>query len=89
MIYSKYFGAITNENGQPNLNNDQFRRMMNIISAEGVVHGLRFIKEKYKNTPGYYKYDVIIFKHQLVLTNLTGNLKPEDLLKEMYRFSKD
>jgi hypothetical protein len=81
MQYSKYFGAITKENGQPNLNNDQFRRMMNIVSQKGVIHGMKRIKEKYKNTDNYYKFDMDIFTHQIVLTNLTGNLKPKDLLK--------
>ena len=89
MKYSKYFGAVTKDNGQPNLNTEQFRRMMNIVSAEGVIHGLRIIKEKYKNTNAYYKFDLDIFKHQRVLTNLTGNVSPDDLLKEMYRYTRD
>ena len=89
MKYSKYFGVVTKDNGQPNLNTEQFRRMMNIVSAEGIVHGLKIIKEKYINTPTYYKFDVDIYKHQRVLTDLTGNLKPEELLEEMIRFSQD
>ena len=89
MKYSKYFGTVTKDIGQPNLNTEQFRRMMNIVSAEGVVQGLRIIKEKYKNTTAYYKFDVDIYKHQRVLTDLTGNLKPEDLLKEMVRITRD
>ena len=89
MKYSKYFGSVTKDNGQPNLNTEQFRRMMNIVSAEGVIHGLRIIKEKYKNTNAYYKFDLDIFKHQRVLTDLTGNLSPHDLLQEMYRYARD
>lgn len=89
MKYSKYFGAVTKDNGQPNLNTEQFRRMMNIVSAEGVIHGLRIIKEKYKNTNAYYKFDLDIFKQQRVLTDLTGNVSPGDLLKEMYRYTRN
>ena len=89
MKYSKYFGAVTKDNGQPNLNTEQFRRMMNIVSAEGVIHGLRIIKEKYKNTNAYYKFDLDIFKHQRVLTDLTGNVSPHDLLKEMYGYTRN
>ena len=89
MKYSKHFGAVTKNNGQPNLNTEQFRRMMNIVSAEGVIHGLNIIKEKYKNTSAYYKFDLDIFKHQRILTDLTGNLKPINLLNEMYEFSSD
>ena len=89
MQYTKYFSILTKENGQPNLNTEQFRRMMNIVSVEGVIVGMTQIKEKYKNTNSYYKFDMDIFKSQKVLTNLTGNLKPEDLMKEMLRFSRD
>lgn len=62
MKYSKHFGAVTKENGQPNLNSEHFRRLMNIIFGEGVIHGLRIIKEKYKNTNAYYKFDLDSFK---------------------------
>ena len=72
MKYSKYFGAVIKDNGQSNLNREQFRRMMNIDSAEGMILGLRIIKEKYKNTNAYYKFDLDSFKHQRVLTDLTG-----------------
>jgi hypothetical protein len=89
MKYSNYFGSITKQNGQPNLDTKQFRRMMNIVSVEGVIHGLRIIKEKYSNTSAYFKFDVDIFKHQRVLTDLSGNLNPDELIKEMYRLSRD
>lgn len=89
MKYTKYFAIITKENGQPNLNTEQFRRMMNIVSIEGIINGMNRIKEKYKDTQYYYKYDLDIFKHQRILTNLTGNLNAEDLFSEMMRFSKD
>ena len=69
------------------MNTEQFRRMMNIISVEGIIQGMNRIKEKYKNTQYYYKYDLDIFKHQRVLTTPTGNLKAEDLIREMMRFS--
>ncbi len=89
MIYTKYFASITKENGQPNLSTEQFRRMMNIISVEGTLNDFNRIKEKYKDTPEYYKYDTLIFKQNSLLTELTGNLKPNDLLKEIYRLSRD
>ena len=63
--------------------------MMNIISLEGTISGLNRIKERYKNTEGYYKYDILIFKQDTVLTDLTGNLKPSDLIKEMYYLSRE
>lgn len=87
MIYANFFSSVTKENGQPNLNADQFRRMMNIIYIEGVINGIKRIKEK--ESGQYFKYDVLIFKHDSVLTKLTGNLKPNELLREMYRLSRN
>lgn len=87
MHYSNYFSSVTKDNGQPNLSADQFRRMMNIVYIEGVINGIKYIKKKEKGQP--FKYDVIIFKHDSVLKELTGSLKPNLLLKEMYRLSKE
>ena len=86
-MYANYFSSVTKDNGQPNLSADQFRRMMNIIYIEGVIHGIKRIKEK--ETGQYFKYDVLIFKHGSVLTELTGNLRPNALLRDMYRLSKN
>ncbi len=88
MKYSSYFSSITSDIGQPNLNAEQFKRMMNITFIEGVIHGVSKIKEQYKDSQYYYKFDTIIFKNDLVLAKLTGNLKPEELLREMYDISE-
>ena len=87
MNYANYFSTVTKDNGQPNLSPDQFRRMMNIVYIEGVINGIKRIKEK--ETGQYFKYDVLIFKHDSVLTGLTGKLKPTALLREMYQLSKN
>ena len=75
------------ENGQPNIDNYQFRRMMNIIYLEGVINGLNKVKRANKDTDQFYKYDMAIFKEKSKLTDLTGNLTPQLLFKEMLRFS--
>ena len=46
---------------------------MNIIFVEGVLQGMNQIKTKEK---GAFKYDILLFSQDTVLTNLTGNLKP-------------
>ena len=43
-------------------------------------------KETYKGTNQYYRYDIIIFKENVKLTDLTENLTRNKLLKEMHRF---
>ena len=60
---------------------------MNIVHLEGVILGLNNAKETYKETIHYYKYDMIIFMYGKKLTELTGNLTPDLLLKEMVQFS--
>ena len=84
MKYSKNFSNLVNEKGQPNLSLEQFKRMMNIIAIENKIDGLKIAKEQNKNKELYHQYDLIIFKYGTVLTDLTGNLNPMDLINEMY-----
>ena len=43
-------------------------------------------KETYKETNQYYRYDTLLFKMEMQLSDLTGNIDPKDLIKEMYQF---
>ena len=58
---------------------------MNIVYLEGVIHGLNKAKQTYKDTELFYRYDTIIFRENMKLTDLTGALKPDILLKEMHQ----
>jgi hypothetical protein len=87
MLYTNYFSSLIKEQGPPNLNPDQFRRMMNIVFVEGIIVGMQRIKEKEKTM--VFRYDMLIFKHQKVLTDLTGNLQPRELVREMYSISQN
>jgi hypothetical protein len=89
MKYSKYFGSITRDKGGLNLSTEQFQRLMNIVFLEGSISGLNQAKETYKETNQYFRYDTIIFKENKRLTDLTGNLPPDKLLKEMHQLDKD
>jgi len=86
MQYTKYFSFIVKENGQPKMSSDSFRTMMNVIYLEGVINGLNRSKEAHKGTNAYYKYDVSIFREEKRLTDITGNLDPDDLLKRMLSY---
>ena len=76
-----------NEGSSPNLSPDQFRRMMNIVFLEGVIQGLNRIKKQ--EAKALFKYDILIFKQQTTLTDLTGNFSSSELLHEMYRLTRD
>lgn len=86
MKYTKYFDLITKEQGRLNLSTMQFQRLMNIVHLEGVLFGLHKAKEANKNTQAYHKYDILIFNEDVRLVELTGNLTPNLLLKEMAQF---
>jgi hypothetical protein len=77
---------MTKEQGRLNLPTMQFQRLMNIVHLEGVLFGLHKAKEANKDTQAYHKYDILIFNENIRLTELTGNISPELLLKEMAQF---
>ena len=62
---------------------------MNIVFAEGVKQGLIRAKNRDKDTPQFYRYDMLIFKTERQLADLTGNIAPEGLMLEMYKMSGD
>lgn len=78
---------MTKEQGRLNLSTMQFQRFMNIVHLEGVLFGLHKAKEANKDKQEYHKYDILIFNEELKLAELTGDLSPDLLLKEMAQFS--
>jgi phage-related protein len=85
--YSRHFKHLIDELGQPQFNNHQFKRMMNIVAVERCISVLHKIKKSNQSTPEFYKYDQILYGEQKLLTELTANQDPDILLKEMYRMS--
>lgn len=87
MKYTKCFAKTTKNEGRLNVDTYQFQRMMNIIHIEGVIEGMNKIKAKLSENEAY-KYDMMIFKQNMQLSNLTGNLEPKILLQEMIQLSE-
>jgi hypothetical protein len=83
VLYTKYFAGILNENGPFQISSSQWKRVMNIVFLEGSIQGLTNAQDP--QMP--HKHEVVIFKYQKKLADLTGNLKPEELIREMYRVS--
>lgn len=83
MDYTGYFSKIINEQGQPHLSNDQFRRMMNIVHLESYISALEFLQKKENHS----RYTMLIHQKHKKLVFSTGNIKPELLLKQMIEFS--
>ena len=62
--------------GEIKLPPDQIQRMMNIVHLEGVILGLNKAEETFKDTNLYCKYDIIIKKNEMNLSELTENISP-------------
>lgn len=83
-MYANYFSSVVKSQGIPHLNPTQFIRYQNIVAIEFHLKKLRILLKEYKDNREVFMQ---IFKIEMQLTELTGNLKPEDLLKEMIRLS--
>ena len=85
--YAKYFGEIIKNNGQPQLNDDQFRRMMNIVYLDGKLAGMECLRTKLKRLSNDYRFDMDYHLVSKQLTEITGNTEPGELLSQMIRKS--
>ena len=85
MVYTKYFAGVLNEQGVLQLSAEQWKRLMNIVYLEGNIAGLQRLSDQKQP----YRFDIIIFKYQKKLSDLTGNLQPNELIREMYQLSFD
>ncbi len=62
---------------------------MNIASIEYGITRLEKVKEMNQNSPEPYKYDLMILKEQELLSGLTQDLPPNELIREMIMDSND
>ena len=89
MKYLKYFKGVLHNDGLPQLNAKEWARMMNIASIEHGLTQLEKVKEMNQNGPEPYKYDLMILKERELVSKLTKDLPPNDLIREMIIDSND
>ncbi len=80
--YIEFINEHVEEKGIPKLSANQLQRLLKIFALEYYKRALR---SKNKNIPETLEE----FKIGMKVTELSGNLKPEELLNEMERLSKD
>ena len=80
MKYTDYFSHTLRENGTPKLSAEGFKRYMNIVYAEGELNGIGFSKNRLRETAYFHTLDIKKFNISKRLSDLTGNLEPEELL---------
>ena len=89
MNYSKYFKGVLHNDGLPQLNAKGWARIMNISVLEYGITRLQKVKEMNQNSPEPYKYDLMILKENEILSGLTQDLPPNELIREMIMDSND
>ncbi len=84
MKYTKYFSGIINQYGRPNLTDDQFRKFMNIVHLEGRLEGIDSIKRSLEGSKEANRFDMEYYRVNRKLTDLTGNLPPQELKEKLF-----
>ncbi|MAO10889.1 MAG: hypothetical protein CMC07_08410 [Flavobacteriaceae bacterium] len=82
MKYTYYFSDRIRNDGVPKLNQEQFRRMMNIVFVEGMLTAF--------NQPSVDRIDLMHKRYRDIksLNELTKRLRPEILYDQMKRLSE-
>jgi hypothetical protein len=88
MKYTKYFSGVLRNQGVPNLNVEQYARLIYIVSLEGRLQELLDIKETIQNREEYYKYDIRVKRLSAKLRELTLSEKPNEVMRSMLLNSK-
>ena len=83
MRYTKYFSGVLKNQGTPNLNVEQYARLMNIVSLEGRMQELNDLKKAIKNPNEHYKYDIRIHRLSKTLKGLTNDEYPKEVMHSM------
>ncbi len=83
MRYTKYFSGVLKHQGTPNLNVEQYARLMNIVSLEGRMQELNDLKKAIKNPNEHYKYDIRIHRLSNTLKGLTNDEYPKEVMHHM------
>jgi len=88
MKYTKYFSGVLRNQGVPNLNVEQYAKLMNIVSLEGRLQELLDIKETIQNREEYYKYDVRISRSTVKIKELSLYILFKELMQNIIFNSK-
>jgi|TARA_R100000479_G_scaffold174871_1_gene124280 hypothetical protein len=82
MKYTYYFSDRIRNDGVPKLNQEQFRRMMNIVFVEGMLTAF--------SQPSVDRIDLMHKRYRDIksLNELTNRLRPEILYDQMKRLSE-
>lgn len=77
MKYTKYLSALASAQGVPNMNNAQFKTLMNIVHLEGRLTELEALKKKAINSHEPPQYDIYLNTQKEKIRTITNNDEPK------------
>ncbi len=80
MEYTKFFSTLVSASGTPNLETDQFKKLMNIIHLEGQLAGVDKIIKQFKHIDGELRYSIVQRSIKDQITSITQGHSPKELL---------
>jgi hypothetical protein len=88
MQFTRYFSRVLRENGTPDINVNEYQRMLNIIVIENQIDIIQRVKinNRHNDKIRYMETELFNLKNKLDL--LTRENKPENLLKYMLNNSR-
>ncbi len=76
MKYTNYLAQMVQTSGAPNLTDEQFKTVMNIVHLEGQLKAIQGMRECAQKTDEPHRYDIVFFGVDKQLTEITGNIEP-------------
>ena len=81
--YTKYLSALVNDQDAPNVNQEDYKKLMNVVYLEGKLEGLKNASKMMSNTNELGKFDLKMFDVQKQITLITGNIEPKEFIRLM------
>ena len=78
MKYSRYLSVLLNGQEMAGIPSEQLKLLLNVVMIEGKIRGIQQAQRIAKSTENPHLVDLELFKAQAVLSDLTGNLSPEE-----------
>ena len=88
MQFTRYFSKVLREHGTPDINVNEYQRMLNIIVLENQIDIIQRVKinNRHNDKIRYMERELFDLKNKLNV--LTRENKPENLLKYMLNTSR-
>ena len=83
MKFTQYLSMVIKYEGVPNLDNEQFGKLMNLVHLEGCITALEKMKKIEPNPDLRFKYDIPLMGYNDKIETLTEGVPPEQFLQHL------